>query len=312
MIDVFYLDGGLKRGNLGDVASHAGKKIWIDVTGADRNDMKLLKDAFKLHPLTAEDLFNSGTRIKIEEFPDYLFCVFYAIDRKRLEMTELDLILGKNFVISSHKRELVSVTGLKNDKERTEALLSRGTDFLFHKILGNEIDNFFPVLESIDDRIERIEEQVTRKPNPDLLREILVLKRSIIYVKKYTFSQREKISSLAKNDYKFISRKSLPYFRDVYDHAIRVSDAVDNYREAVGNTFDVYMSAVSNNMNEVMKTLSIIATIALPLTVISGIYGTNFSMLPGSDNPLGFWVMIGVMVTLSLVMLAYFRTRKWF
>jgi len=123
--------------------------------------------------------------------------------------------------------------------------------------------------------------------------------------------QREKISFIAKNEYMFISKKSVPYFRDIYDHAIRVSDNVENYREAIGSAFDAYMSAVSNNMNEVMKVLSIIATIALPLTVISGIYGTNFNNLPGEFNPYGFWIMIAGMVVLCFGMLFYFRRKNW-
>jgi magnesium transporter len=313
MIDVFYFDKTLRKGMIENLGKLRKKKIWLDITDMTKQESELIKKTFNLHPLTEEDLFRPGTRIKVEEFPDYLFCVFYGIKSKKSpKMVEFDLVLGDNFVISNHKEELGSISELKGNAERLERLFAKGIDFIFHKILDKEIDNFFPVLEGLDDRIEAMEEEVTKKPTPELLKNILELKRSIIYIKKHTLSQREKISFLAKNNYRFISEKSLPYFRDVYDHAIRVSDIVDNYREAVGNTFDVYMSAVSNSMNEVMKILSIIATIALPLTVISGIYGTNFSVLPGADYPYGFWWMIILMVAVSAFMLIFFRKRKWF
>jgi magnesium transporter len=227
-------------------------------------------------------------------------------------MIELDYVIGDNFLITNHKKEIESYNILKNDKERLGNLFRKGNVFLFHKLLDLEVDNYFPVLEKIDDLIETIEEEVTKNPNPKLLKQILKLKRKIVSVKKITLPQREKISFLAKNNYKYITKKAIPYFRDVYDHSIKVSDTIDNYREAVGNTFDAYMSAISNNMNEVMKVLSIIATIALPLTVISGIYGTNFTNLPGSSFVYGFWIMIFGMVLLSVFMIYHFKKKKWF
>lgn len=305
MIDVRVLDETLKKGTIEDKG-----KLWIDVTGITKEESASLEKQFNLHPLTSEDLVNSRSRVKVEEFNDYLFCVFYGI-KKGNELVEIDFIIGKDFLITNHKKDMLSISTLKKDEDRVRRLMSKGLDFLFHKILDMEIDNFGPVLEKIDDIIEDLEEEATSNPKPKLLSKILELKRQIITIKKTVIPQREKISFLAKNEYKFLSKKTIPYFRDIYDHAVRVSDTVDNYREAVGNAFDAYMSAVSNNMNEVMKTLSIIATIALPLTVISGIYGTNFRILPGSTGPWGFWVMIIGMVLLCIGMLVYFRLRKW-
>ena len=313
MIDIFYYENGVKKGKVADLAKLKNKQIWIDITNISKDERILVQKAFDLHPLTAEDLFSSNIRVKVEEFPNYLFCVFYGIRyTKSIEMFELDYIIGDNFVITNHKKDIESYKNLKNDKERLDTLFKKGNVFLFHKLLDNEVDNYFPVLEKIDDLIENIEEEVTRNPNPKLLSRILKLKRQIVVIKKITLPQREKISFITKDDNKYITKKAIPYFRDVYDHSIKVSDSIDNYREAVGNTFDAYMSAISNNMNEVMKVLSIIATIALPLTVISGIYGTNFTTLPGSGFAYGFWVMIFAMILLSVFMIHYFKKRKWF
>ncbi|MFH1642251.1 MAG: magnesium/cobalt transporter CorA [Nanoarchaeota archaeon] len=313
MIEIYYIDKKIKKGNINELAKLKDKKIWVDITNISKQESILLGKTFNLHHLTIEDIFNSNVRIKIEEFPEYLFCVFYGIRKtKQIELLELDFLIGSNFIITNHKKDIGSYNELKKDGAMLESLFAKGNEFVFHKLLDMEIDNYFPILETIDDQIELIEEKVTQRPTPELLQKIFKLKRSVVLIKKATFPQREKISFLAKNEYKHISKKSLPYFRDIYDHAIRVSDAIDNYREAISNTFDVYMSAVSNNMNEVMKTLSIIATIALPLTVISGIYGTNFSVLPGQHFAFGFWVMIAFMIMMVLGMLYYFRRKNWF
>lgn len=313
MIEIFYFDKTVKKGTAKDLNKLKNKQLWIDSTNITKKEVDLIKETFSLHPLTAEDLYSSKVRVKVEEFPDYLFCVFYGIQKtKTIEMVELDFIIGKNFLITHHKKGIESYSLLKNSRERLKNLFRKGNDFLFHRLLDMEIDNYSPVLETVDDRIEAIEEKVTKHPKPELLTRVLKLKRLLVQVKKIVFPQREKISFLAKNEYRFLSKKSIPYFRDIYDHSIRVSDAVDNYREAISNTFDAYMSAVSNSMNEVMKVLSIIATIALPLTVISGIYGTNFAELPGSGFAYGFWVMILGMVLLSLFMVYYFKRKSWF
>ncbi|MBD3164218.1 magnesium/cobalt transporter CorA [Candidatus Woesearchaeota archaeon] len=311
MIDIFSYDGSLKRESLQNIGNAKDKMLWIDIQQISGKEANMLKSVFGLHPLTIEDLMHLNTRIKAEEFPDYLFCIFYGI-KSETELREVDFVLGKNFLITNHKKEIGAYTELKSSSQKLEALFKKGIEFIFHKLLDMEIDNFIPVLENMDDHIESLEEKVVKKQTPQLLSRILKLKRDLIQVKKTALPQREKIGLLVRSEYKYISKKAIPYFRDIHDHAIRVSDLVENHREAITNTFDVYISAVSNNMNEVMKTLSIIATIALPLTVISGIFGTNFANLPGEDSYYGFWFMLLGMLLLSLGMIYYFRKKGWF
>lgn len=305
MIECFSVD---KKLDIKDLDTFSGN-VWIDVTNITKEESSFLKQKFSLHPLTIEDLYKAHVRVKIEDFGDYLISVFYSINQK-MELTEMDFVLGKNFLITNHKKDLYK--NFKNDTERIKKHMSKGLDFLFHRLLDVEIDNYLPILEKIDDMIEEIEETVTKNPKPEVLNKILKLKRTIINIKKITLPQREKISFLTKTEYKLISKKSLPYFRDLYDHAVLVSDSIDNYREAISNTFDVYMSSMSNSMNEVMKVLSIMATIALPLTVISGIYGTNFAILPGGNNPYGFWIMLLGMFGMMITMLLFFKRKNWF
>jgi len=310
MITVYCYDGGVKQVKLEEIKLLKGKKYWIDVLSISKEESKKLQNIFSLHPLTIDDLLHANSRIKVEEFPEYVYMVFYAItDQKTLH--EMDFVLGKNFLISSHKLHISSFDRFKGDNERIARVMRKGMDYFLMRLLDKEIDNYFPVMEKVDAQIEKIEEQVAKSPTPEMLNAILKLKRTLANIKKVGYPQRDKIAQLTKNDIKLISKETVPYFRDIYDHSIRVADMLDNYREAVSNTFDVYMSAVSNNMNEVMKMLSIIATIALPLTVISSIYGTNFHNLPGSESWAGFWVMIGVMVALSFSMLYFFRKKEW-
>jgi magnesium transporter len=262
MIDVYILEDGIKKISIDDIDKHKGKK-WIDITGITQQERQIIKEYFNLHPLTAEDLANYGIRIKIEEFNDYLFCVFYgAKKKKKIELIEIDFILGKDYLITNHKPDINAISELKKDMARIQKLMEKGLDFMFHKILDIEVDNYFPILEEIDDELDKIQEETIKKPTAELVSKILETKRTLQLIERITMQQREKTSWLAKNEYKLLGKKSKPYFRDVHDHMIRVSDTIESYREAASNSFDVYMSTVSNNMNEVMKVLSIIATIA--------------------------------------------------
>ncbi len=304
----------MQRATASELSSIKDKPLWIDVTNITHAEAKELETIFGLHPLTTEDIVQDHVRVKIEVFSEYMFCVFYAITSQKDEigLHEFDFVLGKNFLITNHRKPLPSCAGLLANPEKLESLFRKGVDFIFYTLLDAEVDDYFPALETIDKEIDKLEEQVTLHPTPKHMRAIIRRKRALTPIRRVAFNQREKISFLAKQEYPFISKKALPYFRDVYDHYIHVSDLLDNYRESLSNVFEVYMSAVSNNTNEIMKVLSVIATIALPLTVISSIYGTNFKILPGADVPAGFWIMLLGMLLISQAMLLYFRKRHWF
>ena len=310
MLEVFYFDKGLKKGDIFKAGRYK-KPLWVDATGITKEEVERLGKQFGLHPVTEEDIHKSRVRIKVEEFQSYIFCVFYGIDPESTSLAELDFVLGRDFVITNHRKMLTSFEELKKDPDRLELLLRKGPDFVFHRLLELELENYLPVLEHIDDQVESIENQVAKKPTQKLVSQILALKRTITLIRKAALPQREKLSFLAKNEYSFVTKKAVPYFRDLYDHSINISDSIDNSRDYVGNAFEVYMSAVSNNMSSVMKFFSMIATIALPLTVISSIYGTNFRNLPGAEYVYGFWLMIAAMLFLSMIMLISFKWRDW-
>lgn len=297
----------------GEIPSSRDAPIWVDVTALSKSDAAELQQKFSLHPLTIDDLSMVRARIKIEEFSQYLFCVFYSVHKNKVIKTiEIDFVLGKNFLITNHLEPVEFIDELFKNKEKLGKLLSKGVEFLFYHLVDQEISSFFPVLDHVDQEIDHIERMISKKISSEIMHKIMSVKKKIILIKRIAMIQREKISFLAKGDYSLLSKKVLPYFRDIYDNSIRIFETSDNYRESVSSLYEVYMSTLSNNTNDVMKVLSIIATTALPMTVISGIYGTNFKFLPGSSTIYGFWVMIAAMVGVIGAMVLYFRRRGWF
>ena len=319
MIDIYYYDKGVQKGTIEELPKLLKKRLWIDAIHLTKEESKLLRTLFEIHPLTVEDIKTPQTRIKVEEFPHYLFCVFFGVKKVKaeyledsLELVELDFIIGKNFLISNHKKEIVSTNDLKSDAARLDKVFQKGPDFIFHRLIDKEVDNFFPILDELEDQIEEIEDHVLDVASVKSLEKILSLKRLVRLLKRKIAAQRDHLGYLSKTDYKFISKKVIPYFRDIYDHSVRIADSLESSRDALSNSYDVYMSTLTHQMNEIMKVLSIFAAIALPLTVISGIYGTNFVHLPGAGVSFGFWIMIGLMFSMCMGMLWYFKRKGWF
>ncbi|MBL7160405.1 MAG: magnesium/cobalt transporter CorA [Candidatus Aenigmarchaeota archaeon] len=313
MIEVFYSDRKAVKVPLEKLRTLARlkKRIWVDLTNPTPNEVTLVKEIFGIHPITAEDILTPNTRAKIEEFDRYIFVVLYGMIKQRnIRLMEMDFILGKNFLVTSHKG-IASFNKLKSEGKKMSSLFKGGMDFLMHSLIDMEVDNFIPAMEAYDNAIDRIEARIIRDPGPDILAKILDLKRRINKIKKIIIPQQEKISFLAKNKYSLISPSCQTYFRDVHDHFYTVTDMIEDYRDTLSGSFDAYMSSVSNTTNEVMKVLSVMATIMLPLTVISGVYGMNFLVLPGAKDPLGFWYIIVIMLALIAVMLGFFKKKGW-
>lgn len=313
MLDIFILEAGkVRKIAPEELSKHKDKPLWVDVTEMTKEERTLLKETFKLHPLTAEDLYHPRTRIKIEHFDEHVLCIFYGLAKnKKLETVEIDGVIGKTYVITNHRRKLFSISLLKTDEEKIAKLLGKGPARVYHKVIDTEVDEYFPIIEKLEKELDKIEQAVLDRPTTRLLHAIQERKKDANMVRRMSLQQREKFGQLAKEETHFIPKKALPYYRDVHDHSIRAADDIESYRERISSVFETYLSSVSNDTNEVMKVLSIIATIALPLTVIGGIYGTNFATLPGSTWPYGFWAMIGAMLLLVAGMLLYFRRKRW-
>ena len=313
MMDIFYFDKTAKKGRIEDLKRLKNKRIWIDINSITKEEADLLRKTFKLHAVTEDDLLISRGRVKVEQFENYLFTTFYSTEYSGhdIKLVVMEYILGDNFIISSHKKSIGFVERLKKEDYKLNRLMSIGPQAVFHRLLDEQIEEFFPVLAELDDEVEALDEKIALHHDKHILDEILLLKKKVAEIKKITFPQREKMSFLAKRTYSVIPESSVPYFRDTYDNAIRVSEVIENFRDALGSTFDAYMTSVAISQNEVMKVLTIFASISIPLTVIAGVYGTNFIEIPGAHAREGFWWMIVAMAWFTFGMVLYFKKKRW-
>jgi magnesium transporter len=290
---------------------------WINIDGVHKLDnVEQIGKNLKIHPLVLEDIMHTGQRPKMEDFDDYLFIVIKMLqyDQKENETKteQVSIILGTNYVISFQEDE-GDVFDLIRERIRTDRGRTRkmGADYLAYTLIDAIVDNYFMVLEKIGERIEDIEDELVKNPTPEVLHTIHSLKRELIYLRKSVWPLREVISRLERWESPLIDKSIDIYLRDVYDHTIQVIDALETFRDMLSGMLDIYLSSVSNRMNEVMKVLTIIATIFIPLTLVVGIYGMNFKYMPELQWPWGYPMVYVVMLAISGVMLVYFRRKRW-
>ncbi len=291
---------------------------WININGLNNvEDIEVVGQHYNIHPLTLEDIVNTNQRPKIDEFDNYLFIVFkmlYFKDDDVLRYEHLSMIAGKDYILTFQEADGDVFNDLRerisNAKGRIRA---RGADYLMYAILDAIVDNYFSVIEAYGDKIEDLETSIfiTKESSEDTPAEIQKLKQDILKIRRAILPLREVINRLEKTDANYIKETTQSFLRDLYDHIIQVSESIDLQREMVWSLMDMYMTIISNKMNEIMKVLTIIATIFIPLTFVAGIYGMNFKNMPELDSENGYFILLGVMAVLFLFMLNYFRRKKW-
>jgi magnesium transporter len=290
---------------------------WINLDGVHQlADIEKLGIHFKIHPLVLEDIMNTGQRPKMEVFDDYIFIVLKMlhIDESESETRteQVSIILGPNFVISlqESKGDVFDPIRerIRSDRGRIRKM---GADYLAYALIDAIVDNYFIILEKLGEKIEDMEDELVSNPSPETLHDIHRLKREMIFLRKSVWPLRELISRLERWESPLINKSIYIYLRDLYDHTIQVIDSIETFRDMLSGMLDIYLSSVSNRMNEVMKVLTIIATIFIPLTLIAGIYGMNFRYMPELELLWGYPMVYVVMLTIGVVMLIYFRRKKW-
>jgi magnesium transporter len=288
---------------------------WINIDGVhDAELMRKVREHFGIHPLIMEDVMNTGQRPKMEDMGKYIFLVLRMLyhDEAEIKSEQVSIIMGKRFVISFQEREGDVFDSVRNRIRNSRGRLRRsGTDYLAYVLLDAVVDGYFSLLEWIGEKTEALEEELIKRPGPDTLKDIYRLKREMIFLRKSVWPLREAVSGLGRTDSRLVDEETKVFIRDVYDHTIQVIDTVETLREMVGGMLDTYLSSVSNRMNEVMKVLTIIATIFIPLTFIAGIYGMNFQYMPELGWEWGYYAVWSVMAVIAIVMLFYFRGKKW-
>ena len=290
---------------------------WINVDGLHHVEtVEKLGERFELHPLILEDILNTGQRPKCEDYEKCLFMVLkmltYNDGDNSVRSEQVSLVLGQNFVIS-FQEEVGDVFEQIRDRIRNAKgkIRKMSADYLAYALMDAIVDNYFLILEKMGEQIESMEEELIAKPSDETVRMIHSLKRELIFLRKSVWPLRELISSLQKTESSLISDSTGPYLRDVYDHTIQVIDTVESFRDMVSGMLDIYLSSISNRMNAVMKVLTIIATIFIPLTFIAGVYGMNFKFMPELGWKWGYFIVLIIMAAVAAVMLIYFKRKKW-
>ncbi len=295
-----------------------GQVCWVTVNGL--HDIDFLREVatyFGLHDLVLEDIVNTEQRAKIEEYDDYLYLVSklpqMQEENARLHVEQVSLVLGKDFVLLVLEDEHPIFQDI-NDRLRnkTSKLRSNGADFLFYTLLDEVVDHFFNILEILGEKIEHLEDHIISDNSPETLRKINRLRHRMILLHRIVMPMREVMSSLERHDSNLLSNELSPYLRDVYDHIVQVIDTVDTYREILSGSLDIHLSANGNRMNAIMKVLTVISTIFMPLTFIVGLYGMNFEHMPELKWRYGYPIVLVLMTVIGLLMVRWFKRKKWF
>jgi magnesium transporter len=290
---------------------------WINVEGVhDAATLERFGECFGLHRLVMEDIMNTDQRPKLEDYGEYLYIVLKMLlagKNGEIQTEQVSIVLGGTFVLSFQEGVEGDVFNIIRDRIRTGKgrLRKTGPDYLAYSLTDAIVDNYFVILEKLGDRIESLETELIENPGQKTVHKIYQLKRELIFLHNAVWPLREVVSALGKHESSLVSETTVPYIRDVYDHVIHVIDSIDIYREMISGMLDMYLSSVSNRLNEVMKVLTVIATIFMPLTFVAGLYGMNFKNMPELDWRYGYPVVLGIMAVIAGIMLYYFKRKKW-
>ena len=290
---------------------------WIIIDGLTQIEIiEEIGDQFQLHPLVLEDILNINQIPKYEDYSDYIFIVlkklFWDKEKNKFETEQISLILGKNYVLTFREQES-DIFDPIFDRIRIPKGKVRimGTDYLAYALIDIIIDNYFIVQEIVGESIEEIEDILIEDPKLETLHSIYKLKRSTLDLRKSIWPVREIINKLQREESQLIGDNMQIYLRDIYDHIFRINDSLQNYRDIISGMLDMYLSSVSNKMNDIMKVLTIISTIFIPLSFLAGFYGMNFLNMPEISSPLGYPLLILIMIIITIIMIIYFLKKKW-
>ena len=314
-------DGKLRRdlsiAELATVIRGGPGELWVDMHVTSRQCVAMLDNVFAFHPLAIEDALNPSSRVKVDEYPTFLFAIVRGVrfvaeteDPYDLETYNLSFFLGPNYVVTVHGEESVSTDAVIDRVVRHPDLLQRGAERVMHAVMDAAIDAYFPLLDQIDDFIHKVEERVFDTFDQTALQDIFEVKRLVLTLRRHLSPQREVFNVLSNRPTPLLAPDSQVYFRDIYDHNLRINESLETYRDLLGSTLDSYLTQISNRLGSVTKGLSVIATISIPFVVVSGMWGMNFSHIPLADQPHAFWYMLALQLGLSAVLLIILRVRK--
>lgn len=295
---------------------------WIDIVGLhDLNIISSLCKSLGVHPLVIEDIFNTEQRPKIDIFEDYIFIIVraytYDEESSRYLSQQISMILGKNFVLTIRENSEDLFTPIKERLQTAQNILrKKGADYLVHALIDVVVDDYFYVVEALGDKIEKLEEEVTGNFSSSVVKDIHAVKREIIFLRKSVWPLREVISGLQHRIEGLIDKETILYLKDIYDHTIQVLDTIETYRDFLSSMLEVYLSSINNKLNEVMKVLTVFASIFIPLTFVTGLYGMNFHTdspynMPELSWRYGYLFFWGIVIAVVIIMSIFFKRKKW-
>ena len=312
-------NGTLRQGDaalIDEWQRDADDKLWVDILDPVHEVIEpLLEERFGFHELAAEDTLSATTLPKYDAFPTYDFFIFRTVDvnvsEHASETFKISAFLGRNFLFTVHRPTVHAIDHVWNRLPGDRRMLERGTDFLLYSIVDEMVDAHFPLLETIEEAVDDLQDRIFEYAEPDQLDELLHLKRDMNVLRRHSLPQRELLNQISRGDTQFIQNQHLIYFRDVYDHMFRISETIDVDREQMTGTMEAYLSVIANRTNETMKVLTIFSAVMLPLTVIAGIYGMNFEHMPELKWLYGYPFALGLMAVTTIVLLFFFWRSGW-
>lgn len=294
------------------------KTTWLNLDGLRKDDVEAICNKYGVHYLIVEDILSIGQRPKMDEIDGLLFCVlnmlYFNEKDSAVEIEQISVVLGKNFVISFQEDAHRDVFNPLREKLKISLskLRQNKADFLFYSLIDMIVDNYYVVMEKLGEKIEALEEDIVRSANKRSLAKINMLRKEMILLKRSIAPVRELVNGILRSESDLIEEKTEKYFKDVYDHIVQANDLAENYRDMMMNLHDLYLSNVNLKLNEVMKVMAIVTCLLAPATVIGGIFGMNFETIPLLHNKWGFFISVGIMLFIPLSMLRIFKKRGWF
>ena len=289
--------------------------FWFDLNSPTQAELDFLEKELRVHHLTMEDIVKQNQRAKIESFEGYVYVAIHPIIRKNdleIEPAEVDLLLGHNWLVMVRYGPIAGLIESSQFHERLDLALTRGVDFLLYTILDLIVDSYFPLLDQIDEEIDLLEETLLQRADIEDMNRLLTLKRSLVHIRRAVAPQREVFSQLTRHDFPSIRPEHTVYFRDVYDHLIRITEELDGLRDILSGALEVHLSSISNQLNVTMKRLTAWGTIFVIVTAIAGVYGMNFEYMPELKWRYGYPAVMALMAVISVGVYLYFKKRDYF
>lgn len=290
---------GLSIEEISSVLASGEGTLWVDLNREDSSDTEILSTVFKFHPLAIEDSLNPESRVKLEEYKDFLILIVRGIefldeteDPYDIGTANLTFFLGQNYLVTVHGSESPPVDEIRNILERKPELVSYSAARLMHAIVDASVNAYFPIIDRLDEFMDGLEEKIFANFDQAALREIFSVKRLVLSLRRHLSPQRDVFAVLTNRPSPLLTPETQIYFRDIYDHVLRINDALETFRELLSSTLDSYLSQISNRLGNASKTLSAVATLTVPFVVVSGMWGMNFRDIPLATHPHGFWIML--------------------